>query len=82
MTGTRCTCGAGHQTFGACMRAKNLRIQDATYRSRETECQRDLSRYEAARREGIQPDSITRQAVDYALRRSDREGVAFRADTS
>lgn len=85
MSETRCTCGAGHATFGACMRAKNIRVaycqehngRDAT---REKKWNRELNLYESVRKEGIQPAGTSTSQIREAMDTSDRTGVAFNAD--
>lgn len=80
----RCSCGQGHQTFGACMRAKNIRVSycqswknfDYT-RARSNE--KELAEYRHAREQGIQPAGTTLQSVRKALDVSDRTGTAFDA---
>lgn len=83
--GTRCTCGAGHTTFGACIRAKNLRVaycqshngKDAT---KQQQWDRELDMYAAARSEGIQPRGTSEGHVRAALEISDATGRPFDAE--
>lgn len=83
--GTRCTCGQGHKTFGACIRAKGLRIGwaasarglDAT---EERNKERELELYRSARDQGIQPGSTRALSTRYALDISDELGKPFKAD--
>lgn len=83
--GTRCTCGSGHETFGACIRAKGIRVGwsnsanglDAT---EEKTKERDLALYKSARDQGIQPGSSGAQSTRFALDVSDQMGKPFRAD--
>lgn len=83
--GTRCTCGQGHETFGACMRAKNIRVGycrsaaglDATA-ARDTT--RELASYRAARDAGIQPAGTRQHQVDFAMEQSEKIGKPWRAD--
>lgn len=81
---TRCTCGQGHATFGACVRAKNLRVgycQSAANNdlSLQKAHDRELALYKSARDQGIQPGGTTTAASRYALDQSDRYGKAFDA---
>lgn len=81
---TRCTCGEGHETFGACLRAKNIRVaycQSARNldASAEKAKERELAGYQAARRQGVQPASTFTKDVRAAMEISDRTGVAFDA---
>lgn len=80
----RCSVDEPHETFGACMRAKNIRVAycqswkglDAT---RQKNFDKDLNAYASARRQGIQPPSTLRPAVDAAVRASDKTGTAYQA---
>lgn len=74
----RCGCGAGHETFGACLRAKHLQVggPDHDHFVRRA---RVLGRYESARRQGIQPQSPLAHHVKQAVERSDKAGAAYRA---
>lgn len=74
----RCSCGAGCATFGECMRGKRLEITGPDHQH-FVQRAKVLGRYEAARREGIQPQSPMTRHVSKAVQRSDRDGVAYRA---
>lgn len=74
----RCSCGAGCETFGACLRRKGIQLAGPDH-GHFVKRARVLGRYEAARREGIQPQSPLTRHVAKAVRASDREGVAYRA---
>lgn len=86
MDGTRCTCGKGHETFGACMRAKHIRVGwcqsakglDATD---ERGKNRELDLYASARRQGIQPAGTSTHQTLTAMEISDRAGFAYDATT-
>lgn len=84
MSETRCTCGAGHPTFGACIRAKNIRVaycqswKDFDY-TRAKSNQKELDAYKHAREQGIQPAGTTMSAVRTALDVSDNLGSAYNA---
>lgn len=81
---TRCSCGAGHETFGACLRAKNFRVAycqssrglDATG---EKQKERELESYRAARRQGVQPASTFTKDIRRAMEISERTGRAYDA---
>lgn len=83
--GTRCTCGQGHETYGACIRAKGIRVGwsqsakglDAT---EERKKERELELYRSARDQGIQPGSTRSLSTRYALDISDELGKPFKAD--
>lgn len=79
MTGTRCTCGAGHETFGACLRAKNIQVGDIKGRPANRKWDADLNAYADARRAGIQPAGTERHHVDRAVRISEADGQAWQA---
>lgn len=80
----RCTCGQGHATFGACLRAKNIRVAyckssrnlDATA---EKTKERELESYQAARRQGVQPASTFTRDIRHAMDVSDATGRAYDA---
>jgi hypothetical protein len=81
---TRCTCGAGHETFGACIRAKGIRVaycQSAKGHdySRQKAWDRELSEYASARAQGVQPGGTTIDQTRMALEISERQGSAFDA---
>lgn len=83
----RCGCGAGHQTFGECIRSKGLRIEgcrDAVGgpdRTRQKKWDAELDAYRAARAQGIQPAGTTKAKVEQAVDVSNRVGKAFDAST-
>lgn len=82
---TRCTCGSGHLTFGACIRAKGIRVGWSNSAkgldlTEEKNKERDLALYRTARDQGIQPGSTDAQSARFALDVSDQMGSAFRAD--
>jgi hypothetical protein len=87
---TRCTCGAGHETFGACIRAKNLKVgycrshladkNPARYdRTANRWHERELEEYAKARKQGIKPGGTTMPAIRHALDRSDALGRPYDA---
>ena len=81
---TTCTCGQGHQTYGECLRAKNIRIGycrsannfDLT---RAKRVEHELTEYASARKQGIQPAGTQLHQVRHALNMSDATGSAFDA---
>jgi hypothetical protein len=84
MDGTRCTCGAGCPTFGACIRRKGLRVgycQSAKGHdySKQKAWDRELDLYRNARAQGIQPGGTTTIASRFAIEASNRSGEAFDA---
>lgn len=74
----RCSCGVGHSTFGACLRAKNIQVVDPGGTGVSKKWEGDLKAYADARHQGIQPSSIDRASVDRAVRISQSDGEAFR----
>lgn len=83
--GTRCTCGGGHATFGACMRAKNLRVaycqsHNGRDLSRQKQWDRELDMYADARAQGIQPRGTQESLVRAAVEISEASGRPFDAD--
>ena len=73
-----------HETFGACLRAKNINTaymqdwkgKDATAQKK---ADKNLDRYEAARKHGIQPKSTRPADVQRAIQISDKTGKAYQA---
>lgn len=86
---TTCTCGGGHDTFGACLRAKNIAVGYCRSHVEQNPAQsdytanqhheRELSAYYDARMQGIRPGATTMTAVRHALDRSDQLGKAYNA---
>lgn len=73
-----------HRSWGECLRAKNLKVaycQSSANRdyTQQRKWDRELGAYEAARREGIQPQGTKRFLIDDAKRRSDTDGDAYDA---
>lgn len=83
----RCGCGAGHRTFGECIRSKGLRVEgcrDAVGgadRTRQKKWDAELDAYRDARAQGIQPSGTSLAATERAIRMSDAAGKAFDAGT-
>lgn len=75
---TGCTCGGGCASWGACIRGKRIQVAGPDH-GHFVKRAKVLGRYEAARREGIQPQSPLTRHVAKAVERSDRDGVAYRA---
>lgn len=76
-----CDC---HETYGAHLRAKNIRIDGCRSafgrdRTANTKNQRELSLYANTRKQGIQPSSTKTKDIRHALDQSDRTGRAFDA---
>lgn len=82
---TRCTCGAGHATFGQCLRAKNIRVGYCRStigldRTRQQRWDAELQLYADARRQGIQPDGTSTAQTRHALEASDVAGRAYNGE--
>ena len=82
-----CTSGCptqDHESWGACMKAKGLRIgyansaggSDLTAQKR---WDADLDLYKNARAQGVQPAGTAREQVQRALDISDTTGTAYQA---
>lgn len=88
----RCNCSwtaTPHNTWGECQRSKNFHVaycrSAVNYKNdftRQKELDRDLAFYRDARKQGIQPDTLKRNDVQYALDSSDRTGIAYDASQS
>lgn len=79
MAGTRCTCGAGHETFGACMRAKNLSIDMGVDGRRAWDG--EIEAYKNAHRQGIRPAGTKLHQIRQAEELSQKAGKPFDAGT-
>lgn len=83
----RCAGAEKHPTFGACMRAKNLRVSfcqsakgfDYT-RAKQNDA--ELQAYRDARAQGIQPAGTTMPAIRQAVELSNKAGKAYDAGTN
>lgn len=76
----KCVTPGAHATFGACLRAKSIRLGDVGGGAIAKSFDSDLQAYHDARKAGIQPSGIDRPSVDRAVRISDSEGTAFNAN--
>jgi hypothetical protein len=81
-----CSCGAGHVTYGACLRAKNIRVEGCRShigrdRSFYKANQKELDLYADARKQGVAPAGTKTAQIREALDVSDRIGRAFNAAT-
>lgn len=80
-----CSCGAGHGTFGACMRAKNIRVGYCRTASgldytAERRTHRELAAYKSARDQGVMPAGTGLSQTNAAMDVSQRTGRAFQAN--
>jgi len=69
-----------HESFGACLRAKNLEVQPVEAHKFNRSQEQEIKEYGKARRAGIQPASLSKADVDVAWKLTDKLGVPFRAD--
>jgi len=76
----RCGCGAGHRTFGACLRAKHIRTGVGLDTRVQNAAMSRLDRYEDAVRQGVQPRTTGARDIETAMHLSEATGVAFRGD--
>lgn len=93
--GVRCSCGAGHETFGACLRAKSLsyvgvfatrsygsdRGSRTGYGDRDAQKKwdRELESFKDARRQGVMPAGTQQRQIDAAMQISEKHGSAWDA---
>lgn len=73
-----------HGSFGACARAANIKINAvmvSPQRSMFDQTKKELSAYDAARRNGIQPEGTTISKVRAAENASRALGRPYNADT-
>ena len=69
-----------HRSWGACVRAKALQVQDVEAHKYNSGINRQLDEYRKARYDGLQPDSVYAKDVDAARRITDATGVPYRGD--
>lgn len=77
-----CPTPGAHDTWGACVRAKNLKsavsVPGKDYdRSGQRAWDRRIDTYKQARSEGIQPASTRASDIKAAISHSDKTGTAF-----
>jgi hypothetical protein len=64
-------------TYGAYLRAKNLYIPNTETHVQVKRDNKELSAYQEARRQGIQPDGTSMKAIDKAVRMSNKYGKPY-----
>lgn len=82
LPGENCSSGChekSHLSWGDCQRSKNIAVLDPAGVVHRSRWDSDLSAYESARKQGIQPDSTNRVAVEAAVRMSEKTGEAYQA---
>jgi len=70
-----CPTPGAHESWGACLRAKNPRVGDLNVTANK-QFSRDNDAYRAARKQGIQPQTTQRVDVERAVKQSDKQGFA------
>lgn len=68
-----------HNTFGECLRAKNIQVGDLMNTGIQKAGSKNLDEYEKARKHGIQPKSTNPADVQRAVRISEKTGEAYQA---
>lgn len=63
----RCGCGAGHETFGACMRAKNIQDTNATQHTAVQAWDSRLTAFARCVTNGVTPKTTKRADVAEAI---------------
>ncbi len=73
-----CSCNRGHESFGQCLREKNLHLGHLGVNHTNRNFDRQLEFYRNARRQGVQPAGVNVDQVAAAMRESDKRGEPFR----
>lgn len=63
-----------HESFGECMRSKNLQLSPAIndgYGTRQKAWDRELDNYESAVRQGLEPRGTKQKHIDAAIKEAD-----------
>lgn len=79
-----CPDPGSHESFGACLRAKNLKTAvsipgNGWDRSAQSRWDRRIDSYRTARAQGIEPTGTKQSQIDAAVQHSDKTGTAFKA---
>lgn len=74
-----------HDTYGACLRSKNMQISwcksaKGLDRSAEKAKDRELDSYKEARDSGIQPDGTHTSKIRFAVEQSEKHGARYGED--
>lgn len=75
---SNCTTGP-HESYGACLRAKNIRHGDLMNGNVQKAADKNLDEYAKARSYGIQPKTTNPGDVQRAIRTSEKTGTAYQA---
>lgn len=77
---TGCPNPGSHQTWGQCVRAKDLEIENPEARKFNTGIYAQQDAYREARNAGLQPKTVWKKDVDQAWRITEKTGTPYRAD--
>jgi hypothetical protein len=75
-----------HASYGACLKSKRvattgLETTDPSFSmTRQKKWDKELDAYEAAVRQGVQPEGTTMPKIEKAMRASEATGQPYRAD--
>lgn len=69
-----------HKSYGACLKSKGIQIEGVEAHDVNRKIRSDVEEYVDARREGIQPESISLKDTMMARRITEATGVPYRAD--
>ena len=75
-----------HSSYGECLRSKRvattgLETTNPSFATtRQKKWDKELDAYEAARKQGVQPEGTTLPKIQKAMRISEETGKAYRAD--
>lgn len=76
-----------HSSYGECLRSKRvattgLETTNPSFATdRQKKWDKELNAYEAAVKQGVQPEGTTMPKIEKAMKISEATGKAFRADT-
>lgn len=82
MLGENCTSGCptqDHASWGGCMRSKNLAVLDPEGKVHRSAWDREMSAYESAKKQGVQPATTQIKDIERAMQISDATGQAYQA---
>ncbi len=69
----RCSCGAGHSTFGACLRDRNIQLVNVAGNHKNRNHDERLKFYASARRQGLHPEGTHPNQVAAAIKAADAQ---------
>lgn len=68
-----------HSGYGECLRAKGVAVIDPQGRVHRTAWDKEMSAYESARRQGVQPASTNIRDISAAMKISEATGQPYQA---